>query len=196
MAVLYYRDPTSGNWVAFPMVGPTGPAGPTGPTGGSGVQGVQGATGPTGPQGFQGAKGSTGAVGPTGPQGAKGSTGVAGPTGPQGNKGATGGQGPQGPQGVQGVQGTYGDAHDRWQLARGQTYVAGGSGSYSSASSSLGFSYASKPDMVCTGASSVMGSTVSGVAIDTNDTVNVTITVLRSNSTGTYVNWIAWGVLW
>jgi len=39
----------------------------------------------------------------------------------------------------------------------------------------------------------VMGSTVDGVAIDTHDTNSVMCTVLRSNSTGTYVDWIAWG---
>lgn len=195
MAVLYYRDPGTGNWTPLPMLGATGPVGARGPTGPSGPTGPQGGVGPTGPTGVIGPTGPTGAQGATGPQGGT-IVGPTGPQGPQGVQGNTGSQGPQGVQGTPGAQGAYGDAHDRWQLVRGQTYVPGGSGSYSSATSGLGVTYASKPDMVCTGASSVMGSTVSGAAIDTNDTVNVMCTVLRSNATGTYVNWVAWGVLW
>jgi Collagen triple helix repeat (20 copies) len=196
MAVLYFRDPTSGNWTPLTHIGPTGPVGVGGPTGPTGLQGSQGAVGPTGPTGVAGAQGN---VGPTGPTGVAGGTGAQGPTGPQGPQGTQGIQGIQGPTGTQGIQGptgAHGDASDRWRMARGQAYVAGGSGAYSSAVAGLGITYATKPDMICTGASSVMGSTVKGVAIDTNDTVNVTITVLRTNATGTYVNWVAWGTIY
>jgi Phage Tail Collar Domain len=43
MAVLKYRDPTTGTWVALPAI--EGPAGP------AGAPGANGATGPTGPMG-------------------------------------------------------------------------------------------------------------------------------------------------
>lgn len=45
MAVVNYRDPSTGNWVPLQMIGPAGPTGPTGPSGSSGGQGP---TGPTG----------------------------------------------------------------------------------------------------------------------------------------------------
>lgn len=106
--------------------------------------------------------------------------------GPKGAKGATGATGDQGPQGPPG------DANG-WQLVRGQTYVAGGSGSYTYENAGFGLTYASKPYMTCTGASSVMGKTVKGVAVDTNNEWMVTFVVLRTNATGTYVNWAAWG---
>jgi hypothetical protein len=196
MAVLYFRDPSSGNWTALTHIGPTGPVGlggPTGPTGVQGAQGIQGPTGPTGPTGAQGT------IGPTGPKGVTGTTGGTGPTGPRGPTGTQGIQGVQGPAGATGIQGAtgaHGDASDRWRMTRGQVLVPGGSGAYSSSGVSLGVTFNVKPDMICTGASSVMGSTVKGAAIDTNDTVNATITVLRTNSTGTYVNWVAWGTIY
>lgn len=197
MVGIKYRD-ANGDWVELTTYrggpGATGPAstatGPTGPTGSpspTGPTGPTGATGPTGPQGPQGVQGPTGAAGISGPTGPTGSTGSQGPKGPKGATGATGDPG---------ATGAAGDANDRWQLVRGQTYVAGGSGSYTSAVAGFGVTYSAKPDMICTGASSVMGSTVLGVAIDTNDTTSVTVVVLRTNSTGTYVNWIAWGTLW
>lgn len=196
MPVLYYRDQASGTWRPLNQQGPTGPLGPTG------ARGVSGGPGPTGPTGPSGPVGARGATGPTGPQGVAGGIGPTGPTGPQGvqgvqgPQGAQGAQGPGGAQGVQGPQGTYGDAHDRWQMVRGRTYVAGGSGAYSTAATGFGYNYATKPDVICAGSSSVMGSTVPGVSVDTNDTATVWITVLRSNATGTYVDWIAWGTLW
>jgi hypothetical protein len=197
MVGIKYRD-TNGDWVevtayrggpgvtgpASTVTGPTGPTGAPSPTGPTGPTGATGPTGPQGAQGNQGPMGLAGISGPTGPQGAQG---------PQGNKGATGSKGSTGGPGG---TGPYGDAHDRWQLVRGQTYVAGGSGAYSSAAAGFGVTYSVKPDMICTGASSVMGSTVKGVAIDTNDTTSVTLVVLRTNATGTYVNWLAWGTLW
>lgn len=42
MAVIYYRDPGTGNWVALPTIGPAGPAGPTGPAGAAGSPGADG----------------------------------------------------------------------------------------------------------------------------------------------------------
>lgn len=42
MAVIYYRDPGTGNWVALPTIGPAGPAGPTGPSGPAGSPGADG----------------------------------------------------------------------------------------------------------------------------------------------------------
>jgi len=81
-------------------------------------------------------------------------------------------------------------------MARGRTYVAGGSGSYSSASTAFGITYNAKPDMTSCGYTSVMGSTVKGVSIDTHDLDSVTCTVLRTNSTGTYVDWVSWGTVY
>ena len=60
MPVLYFKNPTSGEWQALNEVGPVGPLGPTGPTGPTGpvstvpgptgpVSTVPGPTGPTGP---------------------------------------------------------------------------------------------------------------------------------------------------
>jgi hypothetical protein len=177
MPVLKYKD-AGGNWRALNSKGPKGFPGDTGPKGYPGPQGDAGPIGTPGPKGATGDQGPIGDKGATGPQGA---------TGDRGATGATGGTG---------ATGSYGDAHDRWQMCRGEVYVPGGSGNYSSAWGALGATYASKPDVICTGASSVMGSTVKGVAVDTNDTVNVLITVLRTNATGTYVNFVAWGVLW
>jgi len=81
-------------------------------------------------------------------------------------------------------------------MARGSTYVAGGSGTYKTASAGYGFNYASTPDAVCTGNTTVMGQTVKGVSIDTLNTSSITCCVLRTNSTGTYVDWVSWGVVY
>lgn len=62
MPVLYFKDPSTQQWVALNEVGPVGPLGPSGPTG------------PTGP--------TSTVLGPTGPTGPTGSTGPSGPTGP------------------------------------------------------------------------------------------------------------------
>lgn len=195
MPILKYKA-ANGQWYPLNTKGPKGLPGDPGDIGPQGFQGAQG------PQGLQGDKGPTGPQGDQGDLGVPGPKGDTGPMGPQGDQGPQGYQGAQGPTGDQGATGAtgptgqYGDAHDRWQFVRGETYVAGGSGARTSAWSPFGVTYATKPDAICTGASSVMGNTVLGVAIDTHDTVNILITVLRTNATGTYVNWVAWGVLW
>jgi len=81
-------------------------------------------------------------------------------------------------------------------MARGRSYCAGGSGSYTHVTTAFGITYNSKPEMVCCGYSSVMGSSVKGVAIDTHDLDSVYITTLRSTSTGTYVDWVSWGTIY
>lgn len=195
MAIVYYRDQTLG-WQPLNERGPTGPAGPTGPTGTSGTIGP---SGPTGPQGFDGAQGAQGPTGPTGPAGNTGATGATGPTGQTGDTGATGAQGPRGDTGntgATGAQGDSGDAHDRWRMSRGRTYVAGGSGSYTDTVAGYGFTYNATPNVVVTGNTTVMGTTVSGVSCDTLNTTSITVRVLRSNSTGTYVYWVSWGTVY
>lgn len=196
MPVLYYRDPTLGTWLPLNSMGPTGPLGPTGPqgtAGGGGGVGPTGAAGPTGPTGPSGVAGTAGGIGPTGPKGAAGAAGAQGIQGPQGVGGA---QGPQGPGGAQGPQGAYGDAHDRWRMVLGRTYVPGGSGVYSTAATGFGIAYNAKPEGQSCVSTSVMGSTVKGGGIDTHDTQTVWITVLRTNSTGTYVDWGMWGTVY
>lgn len=196
MPVLHYRDRNTGNWVPLNSKGPAGAPGPTGPTGVGGAQGPTGPTGATGPQGTQGA------IGPTGPTGAKGAIGATGPTGQQGSQGgpgpsgAQGPQGPQGPQGIGGPQGPYGDAHDRWRMVRGRTAVPGGSGSPSIAAASLGLTYNATPFPVCTGSTSVTGSTVTGAGVDAVDTQTIWLCVTRSNATNTYVDWATWGTVY
>jgi len=197
MARLYHRDPGTGNWVPLNFMGPTGPAGPTGPTGVTGATGAGGLLGPTGAQGPQGAAGPTGPQGVKGLLGPTGPAGATGPTGAQGIKGATGPGGAQGPQGPQGVQGPYGDAHDRWRMVRGRTAVPGNNGAPSTpVGVAFGITYNATPFPICTGSSSVMGSTVKGAGVSDVTTTAIWVTVTRTNTTNTYVDWAVWGTVY
>jgi len=81
-------------------------------------------------------------------------------------------------------------------MTLGRTYVPGGSGAYSSANTAFGIYYNAKPEAQSCGSTSVMGSTVKGTSIDTHDTASITLTVLRTNATGTYVDWGVWGTVY
>lgn len=194
MAVLYYRDPSTGNWVPLGDVGPLGPTGPTGPTGATGATGIVGPTGPTGASGPQGLTGDTGATGPTGVQGAVGNTGATGPTGPQGVTGDQGPQGGQGPQGIQGPQGTPGEPV-------GINFIHGEVGFTPTANSptAVGVSFAgagftSKPT-VLVGARTTVPGTVRSQGVDdaSVSTSGANLTGFRTNTTTSYLQWIALG---
>lgn len=134
-------------------------------------------------------------VGPTGPVGDKGPTGPQGDTGPQGpvgDKGSKGTTGDQGPQGFQGGPGQGGQPQGV-TFRRGEAYIT----PTANTPTAVGISYSgftqpptvfacartTRPDLVLTcGAQTAPSTTSSGVV------------VVRTNSTGTYVQWIAVGV--
>jgi Collagen triple helix repeat (20 copies) len=194
MGMLYYRNPTSGNWEPLGVVGPMGAQGPTGPTGATGGTGSIGPTGPTGPTGPSGATGDTGATGPTGVQGAVGDTGATGPTGPQGSQGSQGIQGPQGSQGPQGPQGTPGEPV-------GILFIHGEVGftPVANTPTAVGVSFAgagftSKPT-VLVGARTTVPGTVRSQGVDdaSVNTGGATLYGYRTNTTVSYLQWIALG---
>jgi hypothetical protein len=191
MAVLYYRDPGSGNWVAFGATGPTGPtgaAGPTGPTGPSGTGGAIGPTGPTGPTGPQGT------IGPTGTQGTAGTAGGTGPTGPQGTQGSQGVQGIQGNTGGQGPVGNTGaSGHPQGILvAHGEVGVVPVANTPTGVG--IGFSFNTAPH-VFVGARTTVPGTVrcQGVDAASVTTGGATLICYRTNTTTSYLQWIALG---
>lgn len=194
MPVLYYRDPSDGTWKPLGEVGPLGATGPTGPTGPTGSQGVQGPTGPTGPTGLQGLTGDTGATGPTGAQGAVGNTGATGPTGPVGNTGAQGPQGVQGPQGAQGPQGTPGEPVGI-KFIHGEVGVVPVANSPTGVGVSFaGAGFTSKPT-VLVGARTTVPGTVRSQGVDdaSVNTGGATLICYRTNTTTSYLQWIALG---
>jgi hypothetical protein len=191
MAVLYYRDPGTGNWVPFGATGPTGPtgaAGPTGPTGSGGITGLSGPTGPSGPTGSQGS------VGPTGAKGSTGGTGSVGPTGPQGAQGVQGIQGPQGAQGSQGPVGNTGPSgHPQGILvAHGEVGVVPVANTPTAVG--IGFGFNSVPH-VFVGARTTVPGTVRSQGVDAASvsTGGATLYVYRTNTTTSYLQWIALG---
>lgn len=174
MSVLKFRRSSDGVIVTQPLVGATGP---------TGAKGATGATGPTGPTGPTGNTGSQGPVGPTGPTGAQGFTG------------ATGGQGPAGPTGFTGATGDqgYGGQPQGITFRRGEAYIT----PVANTSTSVGISYSGftqTPTVFCCARTTVPG-TVRACGTGTGpSTTSSTVNVVRSNTTGTYVQWIAVGV--
>lgn len=194
MAILYYRDPGSGNWLPLGEVGPVGAQGPTGPTGPTGTSGLVGVTGPSGPLGATGVTGDTGATGPTGPQGAVGDTGATGPTGPQG---VTGDQGPQGIQGVQGAQGPQGTPGEPVgiKFIHGEVGVTPVANSPTAVGVSFaGAGFTSKPT-VLVGARTTVPGTVRSQGVDdaSVNTGGANLICYRTNTTVSYLQWIALG---
>lgn len=195
MPVLYYRDPTTGNWTPLGGVGPPGVQGATGPASTTpGPAGVQGVTGPTGPSGATGPTGPTGALGPTGAQGPVGATGPTGAQGVQGVKGATGIQGIQGPVGNTGATGTPGEPV-------GIKFIHGEVGLTPVANSptAVGVSFAgagftSKPT-VLVGARTTVPGTVKAQGVDdaSVNTGGASLICYRTNTTVSYLQWIALG---
>lgn len=174
MAVLKSRRSSDGVIVSIPLVGPTGPTGP---------QGNAGAQGPTGPTGLQGNAGAQGPTGPTGAKGTTGGTGSQGPTGPQGNPGGTGAQGPQGAPGS----------------PAGVTFRRGEAGITPVANTSTGVTinydgFSQLPTIFCCNRGSVPGTVVSCGTGTGPGLTSTTVNVVRSNTTFTYVQWIAVGV--
>lgn len=195
MPVLYYRDPTTGNWLPLGGAGPVGATGPTGPAGTTpGPTGPTGVTGPTGPSGALGPTGPTGIVGPTGPQGPVGATGPTGPQGVQGIKGNTGAQGIQGPVGNTGAQGTPGEPV-------GIKFIHGEVGFTPTANtptpvavSFSGAGFTQKPTVLVGARTSVPGTVrCQGVDDASVNTGGATLNGYRTNTTTTYLQWIALG---
>jgi hypothetical protein len=165
MGVLRFRRSSDGTIVLQPLVGPEGAQGP------------------------QGDPGDTGATGPAGDPGNKGATGPAGATGDKGLKGATG---PQGYTGATGPQGT-GGAPGGITFRRGEAYITPVANT--STSVSIGYSgFSQNPTVFCCARTTVPGTVTScGTGIGPS-TTGTTVNVRRSNTTGTYVQWIAVGV--
>jgi hypothetical protein len=198
--------------------GPTGPEGPVGPKGETGprgipgdagligLQGAAGGAGPRGPVGPTGAAGPGGSagtigfggpagpIGPTGPAGGNGWAGPIGPTGPQGPAGPEGPQGPGGPGGGQGPVGPDGRTFNNYILKHGLDSITPVANTWTTKRVWYGQHYATAdPSTMLTMATSVAGTTVSGMAIDTHDADSITVVVKRSNNTNTYFYWMVWG---
>jgi len=156
------------------------------------IVGLRGPTGPAGPAG------NAGAQGPTGPQGATGGTGLVGatgPTGPQGTKGAVGNTGAQGAQGIQGgggVQGPKGPNH-YWQIRAGSPTITPVANTNTALSVAFSAAFRVVPTVVVSARSSVIGTTVRNVAVNTPTAGEVTIYVYRTNTTATVVDYFAVG---
>lgn len=193
MSQLKYRDPSTGEWRPVAAQGPTGaagatgPTGPTGPTGGgvayTGPTGSRGPTGPTGAQGAQGITGpsgsASGVTGPTGPKGATGATGLTGDTGNTGSTGATGATGTPGePVGISFAHGEVGVV----PTANSPTTVG------------IGYSL-SGAVYVMVGARTTVPGTVRSQGVDAASvtTGGATLIVYRTNTTTSYLQWIAVG---
>jgi hypothetical protein len=139
--------------------------------------------GPTGATGPKGATGDKGATGPTGDKGPTGNTGGQGPQGPQGATGNTGGQGPQGAAGSPvGVTFRRGET--------GITPVAN-----TSTAVTIYFSgFTQNPTVFCCARTTVPQTVTSCGTGTAPNTGSATINVKRSNTTTTYVQWIAVGM--
>lgn len=154
------------------------------------IVGLSGAQGPTGPQGDQGPTGPTGPAGPQGDQGIQGPTGPTGPTGPQGNKGATGPTGNTGGKGATGGQGAQGN-HHYWQIRVGGAYITPVANTNTSAVMTFSAPFRVNPTVVISARSSVAGTTVRNVSVNTPNTSNFTFYIYRSNTTDTWVDYFA-----
>ena len=167
-----YRAP-DGSWQALPVSGNIGPTGPTGPAGPQGEGGLA-ATGPTGPQGATGPVGERGAQGPAGATGAKGATGATGNTG---------------------AKGPDGDTMPPWRLTRGTIYINPVTAdAVTKFRVNYGVTYSSAPFVVITAASSAIGESVKGFAVD-NDSITTSYfhaDLYRTNNTATYAYFVAW----
>ncbi len=164
MVLVRYKD-GNGDYQILPLIGPTGPEGPQG-------EGAQGPRGPTGP---------------TGPQGATSS--VVGPTGPTGNKGATGATGDPGPTGFQG----QGGQPQGITFRRGEAYIT----PVANTTTAVAISYSGftqNPTIFCCARTSVPNRVIACGAGTAPSTTGSTVNVVRTNTTGTYVQWIAIGV--
>jgi len=171
MAVLKVRTGPS----TFDLVGIKGPTGPQGP------QGSAGAQGPTGPKGATGATGGAGGTGPQGPTGDKG---------PTGGQGAQGSQGPGGPGGPQGPTGT----NHYWDIRVGSVAINPVANTNTSAYCTFHTAaFRVSPMVVISARSSVIGTTVQNVTLNTPDPGGFTFYIYRTNTTQTIVDYIGIG---
>jgi len=134
-----------------------------------------GLPGPDGPAGQPGVKGPTGDTGPAGPTGAQGNTGATGPAG------ATGAQGAKG-------------ANHYWQIRMGSPSIAPVANT-NTKSAFVAFSAAFRvvPTVVISARSSVIGTTVRNVAVDTPQANGFYFYIYRTNTTATTVDYFAVG---
>ena len=134
-------------------------------------------------------------VGPAGPTGAKGPTGFKGATGATGDPGPRGDSGPQGPPGYQGPQGPQGAAGSPAGITfrRGEAYIVPVANT-STAVAILYSGFTQNPTVFCCARTSVPGTVTSCGTGTGPSTTGSQVSVRRSNTTGTYVQWIAVGV--
>lgn len=133
-----------------------------------------------------------GPTGATGPKGATGDQGTQGPQGPQGNKGATGATGDQGPQGFQGGQGAGGQPQGI-TFRRGEAYIT----PVANTPTAVGISYSGftqTPTVFACARTTVPNRVISCGAQTAPSTTSSGVVIVRTNTTGTYVQWIAVGV--
>jgi hypothetical protein len=142
-----------------------------------GPQGPKGATGPAGAVGDKGATGTTGAVGDKGAKGA---------TGPPGDKGNTG------PGGATGAQGAKGNNH-YWQIRMGSPSITPVANTNTALNVYYAAAFRVAPTVVVSARSSVIGTTVRNVSVNTPQTSYFTLYIYRTNTTATTVDYLAVG---
>lgn len=137
---------------------------------------------------FVGIRGTQGAAGPQGPTGPTGPAGATGPTGATGNTGATG------IAGAAGAQGPKGNDH-YWQIRMGSPSITpvANTNSYLDVYYSAPFRAGIIPTVVVSARSSVIGTTVRNVCVDSPQNAYVRIYIYRTNTTATTIDYLAIG---
>jgi len=133
--------------------------------------------------------GPAGPPGADGPDGAKGATGAQGDPGPKGDTGSTG---PQGYTGATGPRGAVGQPPGV-TFRRGEARIT----PVANTSTSVGISYSGftqSPTVFCCARTTVPGTVTSCGTGTAPSTTSSSVNVRRSNTTATYVQWIAVGV--
>lgn len=133
-----------------------------------------------------------GPAGAPGPQGDPGDKGATGPAGGKGDKGPTGAPGDKGSPGSPGPQG-YGGQPQGVTFRRGEAYIT----PVANTSTSVAISYSgfSQSPTIFACARTTVPSRVSSCGAGTApSTTGTTVNVVRDNTTGTYVQWIAIGM--
>lgn len=140
----------------------------------TGVYEVLGLRGPAGDPGADGVAGPKGADGPQGPQGAKGTTGTAG---------TPGGKGPQGAKGT----------NHYWQLRIGSPSITPVANTNTVLNVYYSAAFRVTPTVVVSARSSVIGTTVRNVSVNSPNASYFPLYIYRTNTTATTVDYLAVG---
>lgn len=134
-------------------------------------------------------------IGLPGPQGPKGATGVAGATGDKGATGATGDKGDKGSTGApgdKGGQGSKGNNH-YWQLRMGSPSITPVANTNTSINVYYSAAFRVVPTVVVSARSSVIGTTVRNVTVNSPNASYFPLYIYRTNTTATTVDYLAVG---